>query len=138
MTNPNHDLASDPNLVSANAIMALLANDTLSTEQRTELTQAATQLLTAFYQQTQDELAYLLAKYQLVLIKKDDTAVEITGWRLYELTEDANHILQMIDYYEFIQGKHHAAITVAEQLQDFAFSEADRKTATKKLAQLLA
>ena len=138
MTNPNHDLASDPNLVSANAIMALLANDTLSTEQRTELTQAATQLLTAFYQQTQDELAYLLAKYQLMLIKKDDAAVEITGWRLYELTEDANHILQMIDYYEFIQGKHHAAITVAEQLQDFAFSEADRKTATKKLAQLLA
>ena len=138
MTNPNHDLASDPNLVSANAIMALLANDTLSTEQRTELTQAATQLLTAFYQQTQDELAYLLAKYQLVLIKKDDAAVEITGWRLYELTEDASHILQMIDYYEFIQGKHHAAITVAEQLQDFAFSEADRKTATKKLAQLLA
>lgn len=138
MTNPNHDLASDPNLVSANAIMALLANDTLSTEQRTELTQAATQLLTAFYQQTQDELAYLLAKYQLMLIKKDDAAVEITGWRLYELTEDASHILQMIDYYEFIQGKHHAAITVAEQLQDFAFSEADRKTATKKLAQLLA
>ena len=138
MTNPNHDLASDPNLVSANAIMALLANDTLSTEQRTELTQAAAQLLTAFYQQTQDELAYLLAKYQLMLIKKDDAAVEITGWRLYELTEDANHILQMIDYYEFIQGKHHAAITVAEQLQDFAFSEADRKTATKKLAQLLA
>lgn len=138
MTNPNHDLASHPHLVSAHAIMALLANDTLSTEQRTELTQAATQLLTAFYQQTQDELAYLLAKYQLVLIKKDDTAVEITGWRLYELTEDASHILQMIDYYEFIQGKHHAAITVAEQLQDFAFSEADRKTATKKLAQLLA
>ena len=138
MTNPNHDLASDPNLVSANAIMALLANDTLSTEQRTELTQSATQLLTAFYQQTQDELAYLLAKYQLMLIKKDDAAVEITGWRLYELTEDASHILQMIDYYEFIQGKHHAAITVAEQLQDFAFSEADRKTATKKLAQLLA
>ena len=98
MTNPNHDLASHPHLVSAHAIMALLANDTLSTEQRTELTQAAAQLLTAFYQQTQDELAYLLAKYQLVLIKKDDTAVEITGWRLYELTEDANHILQMIDY----------------------------------------
>ena len=138
MTNPNHDLASHPHLVSAHAIMALLANDTLSTEQRTELTQAAAQLLTAFYQQTQDELAYLLAKYQLVLIKKDDAAVEITGWRLYELTEDANHILQMIDYYEFIQGKHYAAITVAEQLQDFAFSEADRKTATKKLAQLLA
>ena len=138
MTNPNHDLASDPNLVSANAIMALLANDTLSTEQRTELTQAATQLLTAFYQQTQDELAYLLAKYQLVLIKKDDTAVEITGWRLYELTEDASHIVQMSDCYEFNKGKHHAAITVAEQLQDFAFSEADRKTATKKLAQLLA